>query len=118
MTIELTREHFAHLLRKRRLYDGTSWETVCTCGWLSKPWAAGDQHYDVCPHSGEPIAPKAEDWFPPTVGTHYAGQRIDPPVTTESIALAKAQRDQERLACERLTGVRILEDDTVVHPDR
>ena len=48
--------------------------------------------------------------------TTTTGHQPPEPVTPETIAAAKAQRDAERRALERLTGVTVLEDGTIIHP--
>lgn len=119
MTLTLTRDDFAHMTRLIQVFGW--WVMKCACGHMSKP--TENPHVLTgftgwtCPHRGQPISPKAEDWYPSTVGTHYAGRPVfNQPVTPESIAEAKASRDAERRDCERLTGCCILEDGTVIHP--
>ena len=126
MTLTLTRDDFAHMTRRRQLQDGR-WQTVCACGWLSRPEAHPDllgwncpqkaisasQGHDLGRGEAQPT-PVPSNWYPGTLGTHYAGQPLD--VTPESIADAKAARDRERRELERQTGVTILEDGTIVWP--
>ena len=108
MTIELRRDDFAHMTRRRQLSDGR-WQTVCACGWLSRPEAHPDLLGWTCPERS------LAAWYPGTVGTHYAGKPLEP-VTPESIAAAKAARDRERRQAEQELGIRILEDGTIIHP--
>ena len=75
MTLELTREDFAHMPRLR--LDPLGWVRACPCGWISEPAAEVEDLPIICPRRGQPVSPKAEDWFPPTVGTHFAGRRIE-----------------------------------------
>mgnify|MGYP001563333260 FL=1 len=120
MTLTLTREDFAHTTRQAHTLHGLC-VTICTCGWESEPCPSFAHLPRVCPYRGQPVPPKAEDWYPPKTGTHDAGRLcgFDPPVTTESIAEAKAHRDAERRELERMVpGIRILEDGTVIHPHR
>ena len=114
MTLTLTRDDFAHMTRLRAV-KLNRWQVVCSCGWESQPAVFNTALPRQCPNAGQPVPPKAEDWYPGTLGTHYAGQPLEP-VTPESIAAAKADRDRERRAAEQELGIRILEDGTIIHP--
>ena len=98
MTLALTRDDFAHMTRRRQQEDGL-WATECACGWTSAPAAHPDLLGHVCDMRRREIL-------------------YGPTVTPESLAAVRATVILERRECERLTGVRILDDGTVILSDR
>ena len=103
MTIELTRDDFAHMTRRRQLQDGR-WQTVCACGWLSRPEAHPDLLGWNCPQK-------------PASASQGHERRHVGPATPESIAAAKADRDRQWRELEAANpGLRVLEDGTIIHP--
>ena len=106
MTIELTRDDFAHMTRRRQLQDGR-WQTVCACGWLSRPEAHPDLLGWNCPQK------------PASASQGHDRSRVEAQVTPESIAAAKAARDRQRRELEAANpGLRVLEDGTIIHPPK